>query len=455
MKTKSIKTRILSLLVATFTICSVASLGALPSFAAESDGITCTSTECTGAYENGFCSVNNTHYQEPALNDNGTEETADDYYEITNAGNLYWFASQVNSSAQKAKYNAKLMNDIVDNENVIVNGALNTNTDALTSFRIWTPMGSYSSGTRSYPYAGTFDGAGYTIKGLYNDGSAKGGGLFDAIGLDGNAVVKNVNVIDCYFYQDSTNYMGGIVDAVYNNGLVENCWSDSIIQAKDLLWQAGGIAGYMYGGTIRNCYSVSEITGEKKVGAIVGSKNSSAIVENCYYLSGSTVDGNGTIQNGLGSSTVGETTLDVVGETIGLSSEVAVLHQYSTYLERVYRAALKEMQEQIDAMENEISQNKELLSNELTEKYNELLKKNEDLRQQLESAKKELEEKDGELDTKDSELAEKNTALETAMNEKDTTNQTLGIIALVFGIVSFVGLSAMAIYIFIIKKKKA
>ena len=69
---------------------------------------------------------------QPAVGD-GSEGNP---YQITSAGELYWFAEYVN--AGNASACAKLMNDITVNENVIVNGTLNSDT---SNFVAWTPIG--------------------------------------------------------------------------------------------------------------------------------------------------------------------------------------------------------------------------------------------------------------------------------------------------------------------------
>ena len=87
---------------------------------------------CGEAYNNGFCSTADCAgaYQ-PA------EQNANGYYEIGNAGQLYWFAALVKGGETSA--NAVLTDDITVNENVLnTDGSLNGDG---SNFRAWTPIG--------------------------------------------------------------------------------------------------------------------------------------------------------------------------------------------------------------------------------------------------------------------------------------------------------------------------
>ena len=77
------------------------------------------------------------------------DDTMDAVYEITTAEELYWFAGLVNGTlsgvTKNNAANAILMNNITVNENVIVDGALTSDTSSLN---VWTAMGKtvFSSG---------------------------------------------------------------------------------------------------------------------------------------------------------------------------------------------------------------------------------------------------------------------------------------------------------------------
>ena len=104
--------------------------------------------------KNGFCKNDDTHYQPATYNEESEK------YEISNAGQLYWFAEQVNSG--NASLNAVLTTDIVVNETVLAaDGSLGADPDTL---RMWRSIGNDDA---ENIFKGTFDGQGHTISGLY------------------------------------------------------------------------------------------------------------------------------------------------------------------------------------------------------------------------------------------------------------------------------------------------
>ena len=271
-------------------------------------------------YENGICTIGGDY--EPA------QLKEDNYYQISNAGNLLWFAQQVNSG--KLYINAILTTDIVVNEKVLnADGTLNTD---LTNPIRWTPIGNLSKS-----YVGTFDGDNHTISGLYfNDENTDYVGLF---GCTFSVVtIKNVGIIDSYFkgkdyvggicgYNDSSNstiensynagsvsganYVGGVCG--YNYGTIENSHNTGSISGTT---KVGGVCGYnSNGGTIENSYNTGTVSGTTKVGGVCGSSDYSSTIENSYNtgtVSGTTKVGgvcgsndySGTIENSYNTGTV-------------------------------------------------------------------------------------------------------------------------------------------------------
>ncbi len=218
------------------------------------------------SYQNGICALCVTAYQEAPCN-NGT-------YEISNAGQLYWFADKVNNdNTTYGKANAVLTADIVVNKNVLnSDGTLNKD----SSFKDWIPIGrDYvdSNGRISYPYAGVFDGQNHTISGVYYESSNEdyGGGLFGKV--EGN--VRNIGILDSYF-NGSVNYLGGICGK--NSGMIENCYNTGTVSGAG---PVGGICGKNEG-TIENCYNTGTVSGEMYyIGGICGGSSLSTI-KNCY-----------------------------------------------------------------------------------------------------------------------------------------------------------------------------
>ena len=266
---------------------------------------------CNATATNGFCDMCG-KYTEPELSENkydvNNDGANDSVYEISNAGELYWFRDFVNSGNTSA--NAVLVADIKLNTDVLTGyGIVNSDTSA---FSAWTPIG-----TSSYKYNGIFDGRGHTINGLYtSDSSLSYVGLFGYTGT--SAVIKRVGVDDSYFR--GKQYVGGI--AGYNTGKIENCYAFYII-AKGSSY-VGGIAGYS-SGTIQICYNSGVINGTNYVGALAGGKSSSAKINNSYYLEGCATDGAGAVQYGVGASSQGATVADSNYKTVEqfASGEVA------------------------------------------------------------------------------------------------------------------------------------
>ena len=206
------------------------------------------------SYENGFCVYCDVY--EPAVL-NG------DVYEISNAGQLYWFAAKVNGG--DTAINGKLMADIVVNENVLKeDGTLNGDG---SNFRVWTPIGNSSE-----RYAGTFDGNGKTVSGLYfNDTSANYVGLFGWVNFGG--VVKNVGVGGSYF--SGSGYVGGVVGLNY--GTVSECYNTGRVNAS---YYVGGVVGYSDESLVSNCYNTGSVSGDDRVGGVVGGNYGTVI--DCY-----------------------------------------------------------------------------------------------------------------------------------------------------------------------------
>lgn len=179
------------------------------------------------------------------------------------------------------------------------------------------------SGYITEAYAGTFDGDGHTITGLYINETTADQGLFGAIGLataDGEtvtAVIKNLKVegqVD-----SSGNYVGGIVGRV-NAGSVINCSFDGSVTSSKKNASLGGIVGYINGdkpekkptvvlsgcvnratvssetsgtvaggivgyakyASITDCYNLGSIAGMSRTGGIGGQLQNNVAAANCY-----------------------------------------------------------------------------------------------------------------------------------------------------------------------------
>lgn len=179
-----------------------------------------------------------------------------EYYEISNAGQLFWFAQLVNGGSKTA--NARLMADI-DLENA--------------DWTIICETGLYyNSYGEDLGYAGTFDGNGHVIKNFKGTSSSTidaSAGLFGTV----SGTVKNLGVEGFTFVDGGMDIRAGAIvgQLITANGLVQNCYvSGATITPGEHV--TGGIAGCVYDGTIESCYVVnSNINGtSNRYGYIVG-----------------------------------------------------------------------------------------------------------------------------------------------------------------------------------------
>ncbi len=220
----------------------------------------------------GFCKTNGNHYQPATLTtdryDLDGDGNNDSVYEISNAGQLYWFANQVNSVNNGS--NAILTNDITLNT-----GTFNPDgTYTASTVREWVPIGK----SNAVPFRGIFDGNGKTISKLYyNDTSTDFAGLFGYV----QGIIKNLGVVDSYI---GGNYVGAIVGQI-RSGTIENCYNRNSYVNSTWYDGAGGIVcELMENATVKNCWSNGTVTNNEVLteGGIVTHGHGATV--NCYYL---------------------------------------------------------------------------------------------------------------------------------------------------------------------------
>ena len=263
--------------------------------------------------KNGFCKNDDTHYQPASYNEESEK------YEISNAGQLYWFAEQVNSG--NASLNAVLTTDIVVNETVLAaDGSLGADPDTL---RMWRSIGDDAENI----FKGTFDGQGHTISGLYfsNDSNESdvmcaslfglSAGIIQNVGLEdsylnhynisaGICASNNGQIVNCYNAGTILGYCAsGICIENSDNGSIENCYNTGVIRGFGLV---AGICN-MNAGSMKDCYNNNDIivmtdstiideNDEKSYASgICNINGSSGRIENCYHVgqvSGADVNNN-------------------------------------------------------------------------------------------------------------------------------------------------------------------
>lgn len=211
-------------------------------------------------------------------------------YEISTAEQLKKLAEDVKNGTNYSGKYFKLANDID------LGGAGNP----------WTPIGNDSD----HSFAGTFNGNGNEIKGLYiNEPDKSFQGLFgyntgkiENLTVSGTVTGKtNVGGIvgrnekeisncvnNCKVTGMGTYNIGGIAADNSGGGKIENCINNGEINSSNSSC-VGGIAGFNQNNCkVINCRNTGNITGNISVGGIVGhngsqtSQKTGNLIENCY-----------------------------------------------------------------------------------------------------------------------------------------------------------------------------
>ena len=256
---------------------------------------------------NGFgnCPKCNATVYQPAVETTDKYDIDDDsmkenVYEISNAGQLYWFAGLVNGTLDGVKQNtlanAILTANITANENLLDSLQYDTegNVSNGSDFISWTPIAD-CMGDPITVYSGTFDGNNKTVSGLYFNGNSSYIGLFGSSEIDGN--IKNVGVVDSYF--KGNEYVGGVCGSNY--GTITNCYNAGNLTAIQSGANIGGICGDT-DGTITNCYNTGTVTATgttSYVGGVCARTGSDGIISNCYNTGTVTATGTTSYVGGV------------------------------------------------------------------------------------------------------------------------------------------------------------
>ncbi|MGN0462945.1 MAG: hypothetical protein ACI4HZ_10955 [Ruminococcus sp.] len=247
--------------------------------------------------DNGFCTICG-QYQPATLNSG--------VYQITNGGNLFWFASLVNNDSTHADF---------DKQNTSANAVLVK--DINLESREWSPIMNFS---------GTFNGNNHTISNLKITKTSKYSGLFgktsgtiksftlngDIVlssdgdyvgGIVGSADGANISKVTSYVNISNTagvlHHIGGVVGCIENKEtFVDKCLYYGTLNIKDSHDCIGGIVGYSNAGArISNCANHGTVSASKDgayVGGILGYvKNTNPTLKDCYNY-GKVSNGNNT-----------------------------------------------------------------------------------------------------------------------------------------------------------------
>ena len=275
---------------------------------------------------NGFCATGQCDSYQPAEKCVEIDEWDSEivWYEISNAGQLYWVAEQVNVY-HNGYLNARLIDNITVNEDLTAE-----------NLRAWTPIGNpYAN------YCGTFDGNGFTISGLYlNDPEMDHVGLFGYTSY--NYPISDVHLTDSYL--EGNNYVGGLFGEAGSN--ISGCSVSDTVTVKGNSY-LGGIAGGSQFGELTNSLSMARlIAGEEGYnrGGLVGHNYMS--ISNCYTTDSVIVGGHSGYYGGTFSNTFFladaddelEGTAPMTTEQL-LSGEIASLLQAGVKGEEIYDEA--------------------------------------------------------------------------------------------------------------------
>lgn len=177
-----------------------------------------------------------TTLEEPRKNEQGV-------YEIYNGAQLAWFADQVNHHQGMQDINGRLYDNIS------------------LGNKSWTPIGAKEV------YRGSFDGNGYTVRGLLVDKADSYAGLFGVIYGTDTQSIQNLTVDGQIQCSKTVDYAGGIVAYIYGKNprirnAVINCHSDvdiTLSKVKKNGASAGGIAGYAKYTWFRQCSNTGDV----------------------------------------------------------------------------------------------------------------------------------------------------------------------------------------------------
>lgn len=135
--------------------------------------------------------------------------------------------------------------------------------------KAWTPIGDgYLDSVKSFP--GTFDGDGHTISGLNVTASAEEKTRFFGLFGQVEGTVRNLTIasstIDCSGKESANT--GAVAGCIYCGATIENCHVAEDVSVTGS-YTTGGLAGQM-NGTMTNCTNAAYVTGTSEVGVTGG-----------------------------------------------------------------------------------------------------------------------------------------------------------------------------------------
>lgn len=184
---------------------------------------------------------------------------------IRNKLNVEWYSTEEDAftiSTAEELYDLARLSDFYDfkdqtitlDADIVVNEGNAEDWDKEPPQRVWFPI---------QGFAGTFDGQGHTISGLYGSGSGTPMGLFSDTNT--KCKIKNLRLVNSYFYQNGTQGVGAITSN--GSGTFEKLYVDAIVAGNR--YYIGGLIGRVDSGTesavlarttkISNCWFDGEV----------------------------------------------------------------------------------------------------------------------------------------------------------------------------------------------------
>ena len=252
-------------------------------------------------------------FEHPILTSFQETEAKDALLVINTAQELFDFA------IKSKTYNFKGVTVQLGSDITVNAGDSSESIKALTNPVTWTPIG-----TKTVPFAGIFDGQGYTISGIYCADASSEKGLFYATAP--SSVIKNLRLVNSYIATTTVGtsakrtagiaaYGEGLFDSIYCNVLVEN----NTVVTGGIVADMQGLGGNL---EIKNCWFAGTITSANKdkkdisLGGIIGwARNcEKAIITDCLFT--------GTIDYGTEKGTSNVYTAGIVGRTLTTQIEM-------------------------------------------------------------------------------------------------------------------------------------
>ncbi|MFS2012201.1 MBG domain-containing protein [Azospirillum sp. CT11-132] len=154
---------------------------------------------------------------------------------------------------------------------------------------IWGPRGFVPIGYQD-SFAGTFDGNGHVVKGVYINREGNYKGFFKSLAVvtrrHSNVMVKNFGIVDGTVIAGSSSYLVGGMAGMLGSGIIENSYFTGSVSGGE---SVGGLVGTLSEASIRRSYAIASVTGSPtattgSIGGLVGDGIESSIEQS--YASG-------------------------------------------------------------------------------------------------------------------------------------------------------------------------